>query len=492
MDGYTFNTPPGWPVPPPCWEPPAGWTPDPSWPPAPVGWVFWTQTPAPPPAPPDPSELHNESVPLLTDSSETPADTANVDVPCDPAPHGQVAQLREELAAENARVEQLTAQVTQPREQVAATQTSVADDSIGDVEALRAQLIELNDAVVLQQVGIYEYHHRLEDAAAYKTRLDDLRQRIRECVTGGDAVEASDMFAYNNSVAQGRRMVADFSKLLLRAYNAEADNCVRSLRAGTLATAVKRLNASAEAIAKLGSMMQLRVSPAYHQLRTEELELVADYLYKQQEEKEAAREERERLREEKQAERELAAQREKLDKERAHYVNALAAVATQEGADAGELQAQLARIDEAIALNDYRIANIRAGYVYVISNIGSFGPNVVKIGLTRRLDPMDRIRELGDASVPFRFDVHALYFSKDAVTLENELHEQFSALRVNQVNPRREFFFATPTQVRDILAAKVGNLLEFTDEPEASEYFQSSRYWPEAQTGPGRHGPATY
>lgn len=116
--------------------------------------------------------------------------------------------------------------------------------------------------------------------------------------------------------------------------------------------------------------------------------------------------------------------------------------------------------------------------MYVISNIGSFGPNIVKIGMTRRLEPMERVRELGDASVPFPFDVHALYFSADAVTLEKELHKAFGAQRLNHVNERREFFFATPHDVREMLAAKVGNLLEFNEPPEASQYFQSKKYWP--------------
>src|SRR6201999_1244228 len=100
--------------------------------------------------------------------------------------------------------------------------------------------------------------------------------------------------------------------------------------------------------------------------------------------------------------------------------------------------------DSAIAANDFRIANIRAGYVYVISNIGAFGPNIVKIGMTRRLDPMDRVRELGDASVPFRYDVHALHFSEDAVGVEAELHRRFAHGRVNRINLRREYFYTTP------------------------------------------------
>jgi Domain of unknown function (DUF4041)/T5orf172 domain len=339
-------------------------------------------------------------------------------------------------------------------------------------------VVELDDQRVLQEVGIYAYHHPLENAEEFREQLKDLQERIKESVRHGGAILASEMFTFNNSLAKGRRMTSDLSKLMLRAYNAEADNCVRSLRAGNVVTAKKRLEASVTSIAKLGSMMEMRVNPEYHAMRVEEIELTADFLMKVQEERENAREERERLREERKAEQELAAERERLAKERTHYLNAMEALkGSGDEAGVAELAEKIDSIDEAIAHNDYRAANIRAGYVYVISNEGAFGPNMVKIGLTRRLEPMDRVRELGDASVPFPFDVHALFFSEDAVTLENELHKAFAVHRVNYVNERREFFFATPLEVREVLAEKVGNLLEFTDHPEATQFRQSKKYW---------------
>jgi hypothetical protein len=363
-----------------------------------------------------------------------------------------------------------------------------ANRRVGEQRPADDDFVELDDARLLQQVGIYEYHHPLENAELYRERLAKLREQTKEMVKAGKAIEASDRFSYNNSLALGRRMTADFSKLMLRAYNAEADNCVRALRAGALAAATKRLETTAKTIARLGKMMEMRVAPDYHTLRITELELTADYLFKVQEEREAAREERERLREERRVEQELAAQREKLNKERAHYLNTLAALqahgATSEVAD---IEDRLREIDAAIELNDYRAANIRAGYVYVISNIGAFGGSVVKIGMTRRLEPLERIRELGDASVPFPFDVHALYFSDDAVTLEAELHNAFAARRLNHANPRREFFFATPDEVRSILAEKIGNLLEYAAKPEAEQYYQSLSSWPADVRGqPGR------
>jgi hypothetical protein len=405
-------------------------------------------------------------------------------LPWPPAESGPLATelerleaVRAEIETEMKRLAEMRASVDEFRRRDAVV---VNDESRQSVEEVQAQLVELNDALLLQQVGIYEYHHPLENAEAYRDRLADVRERIKTLVRTKEAVLASDMFSYNNSLAKGRKMTADLAKLMLRAYNAEADNCVRSLRAGAVATAKKRLEASVETIARLGNMMEMQISPEYHSLRLDEIELVADYLMKVQEERELAREERERLREERKAEQEIAAERERLDKERTHYLNAIRALRAQgKSGEADDLEARLGEIDKAIELNDYRAANIRAGYVYVISNIGAFGKDVVKIGLTRRLEPLDRIRELGDASVPFPFDVHALYFSDDAVTLENELHNAFGDRRLNQVNLRREFFFATPAEVRETLAAKVGNLLEFAEAPEATQYFQSHGGWPD-------------
>ncbi len=457
-NGYAFNPPPGWPLPSSGWDPPEGWKPDPAWPAAPVDWVFWV-----PVAPVGPSMRTTEAV-SVSPAAAVPAGRNS------PEPEA----ARQRLAAAEAEVVALKSQIANLQAQVTRQQEAPAARAAGD-------LIDLDDERVLQEVGIYRYHHPLDNSEEFKGRLRVLEEEIKSAVKRGDAVLVSDMFTFNNSLAKGRKMSGDFSKLMLRAYNAEADSSVRSLRAGNVMTAKKRLEASIAAIAKLGSMMEMRISPAYHELRIQEVELTGDFLMKVQEEKEAAREERERLREEREVEQELAAERERLDKERTHFLNALSALkASGDDAGAGELAEKLAQLDQAIADNDYRVANIRAGYVYVISNTGAFGPNVVKIGLTRRLEPLDRVRELGDASVPFPFDIHALFFSEDAVTLETELHHAFASRRVNHVNHRREFFFASPIEVHQVLSEKVGSLLEFTETPESTQYLQSRGYWPSA------------
>lgn len=442
-----FNPPPGWPVPPAGWVPPKGWQPDPSWPAPPPNWQLW---------------IHSSNEQSGPTQHPTPTQAATP-----PPKPTRVA----EAPAPDARISRLEAEN-------AALKAQLASLSSG------SDIVVLNDERVLQDVGIYRYHHPLEDAAAYQDRLRNLTARIEETAKSGQAIEKSNLFTFENSLAKGRKMASDLAKLMLRAYNAEADNSVRSLRAGNVVTAKRRLQASRDAIAKLGAMMEMRISDAFHQLRLEELELTSDYLMKKQEEREAAKEERARLREERKVQAELEEERARLDKERTHLLNAVTALKELGEVDPN-LELKLRELDDAISQNEYRTANIRAGYVYVISNRGAFGDNVVKIGLTRRLEPIERIDELGGASVPFRFDVHALFFSEDAVSLETQLHHHFAASRLNHANPRKEFFFATPAEVRDVLVSKVGSLLEFKEHADSTDYLQSVGAWPQHRNAAG-------
>jgi hypothetical protein len=112
----------------------------------------------------------------------------------------------------------------------------------------------------------------------------------------------------------------------------------------------------------------------------------------------------------------------------------------------------------------------KVGHIYVISNIGAFGEDVVKIGMTRRLDPLDRVRELGDASVPFHFDVHAIIYSENAPQLENELHKKFNDRRLNRINNRKEFFKASLEEIESFVKEHADAEIEFTKVAEAREY----------------------
>lgn len=384
-----------------------------------------------------------------------------------------------ERAALESEVEALRMTRNELRVSITNAQTELAD--------VQSQLVKVREEQMLQEVGVYDYHHMLEDSTAYKDRLDKLRAQIKQVAKAdGGAVTSNPNWTVNGSQAQGRKMVREVSKLLLRAYNGEADVLVNKLRPYKVDAAIDRLEKSRAAVSKFGRTLGIEITYPYHQLRVEELRLTADYLAKKEAEKEAEREERERLREEAKARREFEAEKARLIKERTHYDKALErARLSGDPAEIAAAEAKVNEINDAIHGIEDREANIRAGYVYVISNVGAFGPDVVKIGMTRRLEPYDRVRELGDASVPFRYDTHALVFSEDAVTLEARLHERFADRRMNLVNLRREFFYVRPEQVREAMLAENCELVEFIAEPEAEEWHQSENSRRAAGAEPG-------
>jgi len=356
-----------------------------------------------------------------------------------------------------------------------------------ELERLRLDVIETEETALLQEAGVYEYRHPLDDSVQYKAALDGVREQIKAMTKkDGGAVRGNTNWQVNGSAAQGRKMVRDFSKLMLRAYNAEADNLARGMKPYKLESSIQRLTKVAATIAKLGTTMDIHISGQYHELREYELQLTADYREKQAEEKEREREEKARLKEEREAQKEMERERARLEKEQTHYLNSIEKLRAKGDAEAvARLEGELKDIERAIEDVDYRAANIKAGYVYVISNIGSFGEGVVKVGLTRRLDPQIRVRELGDASVPFRFDTHALVFSQDAVELEAQLHKLMEDRRVNRVNLRREFFYAAPEEVKAHLVEVAGDILTFIDTPEAVEFHQSRQFAEKLSLGEG-------
>ncbi len=344
-----------------------------------------------------------------------------------------------------------------------------------ELSSVQSEVLSARAVVELQSYGLFDYEHPAESSTMLSAELEALRSQIKETIRSKRATQATSNFTFNGSAAKGRKFVSDMSNLLLRAYNAEAENCVKTVKAGNLATATKRLNTVIDQIARQGTMIDLRITPHFHQLRMKELALAAQHLQALQREKELERAHREELREQRKAEQELQRQKEKLEKEKSHYLATLAALEAKGDLEGAErVRERLADVDKAIDDVDYRAANIRAGYVYVISNVGSFGGDVVKIGMTRRLEPMDRVNELGDASVPFRFDVHALFFADDAVGIEAKLHQRFDEHRINKVNLRREYFRVTPDAVLEALKEESVEVLEFVVEPEAMEFKASS------------------
>jgi hypothetical protein len=372
-----------------------------------------------------------------------------------------------------------------------------------DIEAKRALLVETDDRRLLQEFGLFEPKYRLASSSDYKVRLDATRTRQKEMVRGGSAFLESKGWSINGSEAEGRRMVRDYSKLIVRAFNTECDATVEAVRFFNLEASRTRIRKSFDMLNKLGARMSVGLSEIYLDAKHEELDLAFEFQVKKQEEKEEQKRLREQAREDAKLQREIDAARETLAKEERHYRRALVSMearlaGTASEADRTLLEAEVATIRERIAEVDakraevdYRAQNASAGYVYVISNIGAFGEGVFKIGVTRRLEPLDRIDELGDASVPFDFDVHTLVFSDNAYGLELALHRHFAASRLNMVNGRKEFFRATIEEIEAVLRGSFGKPVEVTKLADAAAYRQSLRLGAPHAPEPSKHEEAS-
>ena len=342
----------------------------------------------------------------------------------------------------------------------------------------------MDDEILYQDFGLYTPVYNLMNSEMYKDKLAVVRERQKNMIKNNTAAYFPTNFTYNHSLAQGKKLVADNVKQILRAFNNECEAIIDKVKFNNVESIRKRLIKSCKDLNKLNAKMQISITPSYLDLKLQELNLCYEYAIKKQAEKEEQKRIREEQREAQKLQREIEEARRTSEKERSHYRNALHRLEIQmQSANEIErtileerrleVQRQLDNIEEEIRKIDYREANQRAGYVYIISNIGSFGENIYKIGMTRRLEPMDRVDELGDASVPFAFDVHAMIFSDDAPALEAALHRAFDDRKVNMVNTRREFFHVTLEEIEAVVKQNFDKTVEFTKIPNAEQYRES-------------------
>lgn len=347
------------------------------------------------------------------------------------------------------------------------------------VQLLKKDAIFFEDSLLFQEYGLYTPRYNFLTADEYKDKLASIREEQKAMIKKDTAILGATNWTVDGSKSKGTKMVNDMKKLFLRAFNSDCEDVISKVKYNNYEMSEKKIHQSADAIAKLGKTMGLVISIHYIESKVSELFLAFEYQLKKQEEKEAQKEARAELREAAKLQKEIEAQRKKIEKEQTHYQTAYEKVLKQLETDPTnsellskkeEIELELIEIDKAIKDVDYREANQRAGYVYIISNIGAFGENVFKIGMTRRLDPQDRIDELGDASVPFNFDVHAMIFSDDAPALENALHKAFENKKLNMVNHRREFFNVTLDEIKEVVRKNFDQTVEFIDVADAEQY----------------------
>ena len=355
------------------------------------------------------------------------------------------------------------------------------------VKVLQDQVLVIEETLLLESFALYLPKFKLNSSQAYKERLDQTRQKQKALIKSGEAATGNMNWEVNGKKSEGKKLVNDMIKLVIRSFNNECDYCVDNVKFDNVELGEKRIRQSFDACNKLGRVMTVSLSYQYMELKLDELHLAHEFQIKKQEEKEEAKRVREELREQQKLEQEIRAAREKIAKERKHFATALRDLqarlekaSSEEDRQAlstkiAEIEASKAVLDSEEKVIDYRERNAKAGYVYVISNVGAFGDGIYKIGMTRRLEPMDRIDELGDASVPFWFDVHAMVFSENAPALEAKLHERFATGRLNKVNGRKEFFRADIQEIEAVIRQNYDAVVEVVHEAPAEQYRESLR-----------------
>lgn len=352
-----------------------------------------------------------------------------------------------------------------------------------NIEKLKEEIQNLKQEYDdIQADIIYEYTNTKDysdvTSEDIKNDLSLLKLKEKELVKNKDAFNKSQNL-------ESKKIINARFKQISKCFSAETTDILNKLTLANTDTSRNKIIKSFETINKAFEIDGVQLDEDFLKIKLEELSINNELQKKIEEEKIARQEQREILREEEKVRREIEREKAKIEKEEKQFNNEIAKLMGYMQKTGNDVEKQLyvdkiKELEEKLSLLEKdkknvfdREQNTRAGYVYIISNIGSFGENIYKIGVTRRLEPMDRIKELSSASVPFGFDVHAMIFSEDAPGLETILHTHFRNQAVNKVNSRKEFFNVNLDEVKELVLKHHNNTVDFTMDPEAYEYKES-------------------
>ena len=341
--------------------------------------------------------------------------------------------------------------------------------------AITSELSDLESEVLIAHYNFSDYDGLASEECKNKIAL--IKQQEKDFLKSGDAL-------YITSDGK-KKEINDNCKQILRCFNAECDNILFNLSVKNIDSMRNKIAKSFESLNKIFSVDGIAMNSKLLEMKLDELNLSYTFELKREQEKEQQKAIKEQMIEEEKIRREIERKKQKIEKDETQFNNEITKLIsymqkTQSDIEKQlyvdkikELESKLSELEKEKENVLEREANALAGFVYVISNIGSFGDDIYKIGMTRRLEPMDRIKELSNASVPFEFDVHAMIFSDNAPELENTLHQHFEKQSVNRVNLRKEFFHVSLDEIETFVKNNFNNTVEFIRIPAASEYRQT-------------------
>lgn len=363
--------------------------------------------------------------------------------------HQKVQAL--EIKLKNTSIDSLIASITSD---IQITEQKIEDGN--------KHLTKLNDKIkvadaelALINAGLVPPVFSIDDDEDFKSDIRALRKEQFELIKAKKATESATNWEWMGSRSDGRKVVDAYNYILLQAFNSEFDSIVRKMRISTISAAKSKLIKLDEQLQKLGETANCRISYKYLNAKSDELDVWAAELRNKEQKKLERKHQQKILREQAKLSKVDDDLEDEIEYRRADLEKAKKIALSKAGLDKASalleiesLQKDIKALEKKFERSTSQAQLTRAGYIYVISNLGSFGEDVVKIGMTRRLEPMDRVNELGDASVPFKFDVHTLAFVEDAPSLEKRLHNRFDKKRVNKDNVRKEFFVVPPREVK--------------------------------------------
>ncbi|EHR5763449.1 DUF4041 domain-containing protein [Vibrio parahaemolyticus] len=354
-------------------------------------------------------------------------------------------------------------------------------------DALTKQIAIFDEDIELIELGFYKPRFNFDTSETFKEEIKQCKERQKELMrhkSSRGAIYCYRDWTVDGSRAEGKKMTNKGIRLTARAFNNECEAAIANCTWRNVAKMEVRIKKAFDAINQLNESNAIRITEHYLGAKIKELQLTYEYHQKKQREKEEQAEIKAQMREEARIEAEIRKAEAEAIKEEKRYQKALDA-ARKELVKASddmkqELEEQIAQLQvdlEKAELKHQRAQSMaeqtKQGHVYIISNIGSFGDGVYKIGMTRRLEPMERVKELGDASVPFTFDVHAMIHTEDAPSLEKRLHDQFDTRRLNMINRRKEFFNVSLDEIREAVHSFTESTVEFIETAVAKDYHET-------------------
>ena len=392
----------------------------------------------------------------------------------------QIKKLKENIEKQSKVIEKQSKQIKEEALELKRQQTEFHNN----LSSFNKREEELRIPLFLNECGVYkvdDLFYRYNDSNEYKQAIQEVNNKMKQLIKDGRACTCGTEWRVNYSKTEGKKQINNTIKMALRLFNAETNSFITSITTRTnIDSVAKEIQKSANMVNRFCRTYDITLHQEYINLKIDLANLVYEQCMKKQQEKEEARRQAEIIREQEKLEREIAKEREKLTKEIKQYETEMKRLYKTADPSTGELtgktaqrleelQTKIEELQEEDITLEERIHN-KAGWVYVITNDSMQG---CKIGVTRRLDPQDRIDELGSASVPFRFNKNCVVFSEDAFALEHQLHKAFHSKRINKVNNRKEFFDVSTKEVEEYIKQNVDSTVQFLHDIHNEEYLLS-------------------